>query len=801
MYKFNWINFSSAVDFLLQMNVVHKDAVPIVGIVVERTPTLGDRQMYQNKNLLVSAMALAFVAAIFLPQGAVFAQDQAEAAVLNEIVVTARKHEEKLQDVPVSITAFSADAIAEYGVDDISQLSDFAPNFSYEKFGGRIGAEGDTSRPVIRGQSNILGEGNAAFFVDGIPYSESILSFPIEAVERVEIVKGPQAAMFGRSTFSGAINLITKRGSNDTRNRVSVRIAEHDDFEVNMSSSGPLVEDKVFYFIHARYYDYGGEYINELDGTDVGQENSTGINVALEFRPSDAMNVMVRAGYNEDDDGLPAQRVQDRFSNNCFLDQARQYYCGAITQFESVILDKVRLLGEEGLRRKVSRASLSIDWNLGDSGFTLTSNTGLVSSDYTFGNDQTNLGNPINFAGGIFVRVEESERDEWSTELRLDSSQDQDVRYLIGTYIYERDRHRIRRRPGTQTLLTDFGYESVENFAIFGAVETDFSDGWTARAELRWQTDKIGLLTAGGTQLRQEFTSTMPRVTVDYKMTDNSLLYFTVAKGNKPGVFNTNPNLPESARSAGEEEAWNYEVGAKWDSSDGRSRANVAVFFIDWTNQQLSNSILVDGIPTSFISNAGETEIWGIELEGSKLVTDDWEIYGSFGYNNAEFASNCDPVQGSQLTGFDCVSPTGIPGGDVSGNQTPNSPSTQYALGTKYTYSLSGDVNLVFRLDYAFRSKVFAQVHNLAHSGDRQLLNLKAGYHTGNWRITLFVDNVLDDLTPSTVVRFADLGYLNIGPNDDPALDNVPGTTVVERGFLVPLADGRKIGVIASYNF
>ena len=741
------------------------------------------------------------MAAIVLPEEQAVAEDQIETAKLEEIVVSARKREEKLHEIPISVSAFSADAIAEYGVDDLSQLSDFAPNFSYEKFGGRIGAEGDTSRPVIRGQSNILGEGNAAFFVDGIHYSESILSFPIAAVERVEVIKGPQAALFGRSTFAGAINLVTKRGTNDFQNNVSLRAAQHDDYEVNISSSGPLSEDKVFYFIHGRYYDYGGEYVNELDGTDVGQEQSFGVNAALEFRAGDNVNVVLRMGYNEDDDGLPAQRVQDRFSNNCFLDQARQYYCGAITEFESVILDKPGLLGEEGLRREVTRGSLSIDWDLGDSGFQLTSNSGFVNSEYTFGNDQTNLGNPINFAGGIFVRVEESEREEWSTELRLDSPQGRDVRYLIGTYMYERDRHRIRRRPGTDTLLTDFGMEDVENFAVFGALEFDFGEAWTARAELRWQSDEIGLLTASGTQLKEEFDSTMPRVTLDHKISDNSMLYLAVAKGNKPGVFNTNPTLPEFARFADEEEAWNYEFGGKWNSTDGRSRINAAVFYIDWTNQQLTNSILVEGVPISFISNAGETEVWGIDLEGSRLWSENWELYGSFGYNNAEFVDNCDPVQGSQLTGFDCVSPTGIPGGDASGNQTPNSPATQFALGTKYVHSLSNDKDLVFRADYSHRSKVYAQIHNLAHSGDRELLNLKAGLHTENWNVTVFVDNVFDDLAPSTAVRFADLGFLNIGPNENPELDNVPGTTVVERGFLVPLADGRKFGVTASFDF
>lgn len=757
--------------------------------------------MFQDKFLFARTVGVVFAVAIMLPISPVLAQGEDESSALSEIVVTARKREEKLQEVPISVSAFDADAISAYGVADLSQLSDFAPNFSYEKFGGRIGAEGDTSRPVIRGQSNILGEGNAAFFVDGIPYSESILSFPIEAIDRVEIVKGPQAALYGRSTFAGAINLITKRGTNDFRNTVSFRAAQHDDYEVNLTSSGPIAEDKVFYFVHGRYYDYGGEYTNELDGTRVGQEQSVGFNAALEFRPSDNASIVAKLGYNEDDDGLPAQRVQDRFYNNCFLDQARQYYCGEVVEFESVVLAKDRLLGEEGIRRDVTRASLAIDWDIGGSGYQLTSNSGLVQSNYEFGNDQTNLGDPINFAGGSFVRVEESDRDEWSTELRLDSPQDRSFRYLVGAYAYERDRERIRRRPGTSTLLADFGKESVENAAIFGAVEFDLNDAWTARAELRRQSDDISLLQANGILLKKSFDSTLPRLTLDYNMSDNTLLYLIAAKGNKPGVFNANPALPPDAQFADEEEAWTYEFGSKWNSPNGRTRLNASVFFIDWTNQQLSNSILVDGVPISFISNAGKTEIWGIELEGNTLLSEDWELYGSYGYNEAEFTENCDPVQGSQLTGFDCTSPTGIAGGDVSGNQTPNSPSTQFALGTKFTHGLSSSMDLVLRADYSYRSKVWAQVHNLAHSGDRQLLNMQAGINTENWTITLFVDNVLDDLTPSTVVRFADLGNLNIGPNPNPEQDNVPGTTSVERGFLVPLADGRRIGVKATFEF
>ena len=158
----------------------------------------------KNSNIfrLVALATISHIALSATPATVAIAQEATEAdsesaLKLESVIVSARKREESIQDAPLSVNALNADAIEELGVRDMSQLSDFTPGFTMEKFGGRRGAEGDTSRPVIRGQANVLGETNAAVFVDGIPYSESFLSFPFAAIERVEVVKGPQAALFG----------------------------------------------------------------------------------------------------------------------------------------------------------------------------------------------------------------------------------------------------------------------------------------------------------------------------------------------------------------------------------------------------------------------------------------------------------------------------------------------------------------------------------------------------------------------------------------------------------------------------
>src|SRR5688572_915602 len=313
----------------------------------------------------------------------------AAAQQLDEIVVTARKTEERLQDVPLSVSAFSSEALAESGVRDIYDITRLTPGFSFERI-NRYGVQGGVSRPVIRGMSNILGEGNASVFVDGVLYSDSILSFPFDIVDRVEIIKGPQAALFGRATFAGAINLVTKQGSNEPENKVSIRAAEFNDYEANVLSRGAISPDKLFYMLHARYYTFDGMYRNTLDGQRIGEEESYNVNASLEYRAGERFSALVSAGFGTDDDGLAAVTLQDRFANNCFLNVARQYYCGEVTEQSNAALDRVTLGDREGVYRDTVRVSAQLEWDFDT--FRVVSNSGIFLVDSEYGYDSTYQG-------------------------------------------------------------------------------------------------------------------------------------------------------------------------------------------------------------------------------------------------------------------------------------------------------------------------------------------------------------------------------------------------------------------------
>jgi iron complex outermembrane receptor protein len=760
------------------------------------------------KSRWLSSAALSGLAIAFAGQAAAQGTQTAQIQ-LEEIVVTARKTEERLQDVPISVTAFSAKDLTERGMTDVFKVSQFTPGFSFER-ANRYGAQGGSSRPVIRGQSNILGEGNAAIFVDGILFTDNILSFPFDIVERVETIKGPQAALFGRATFAGAINLITKRGTNEQENNVSLRAAQHGDFETNGSSRGPIVEDRAFYMLQARYYEFGGQYRNTIDGRKVGQEQSYGLNGSLEFNLRDNLTARLSGGWNKDDDGLAAVGLQDRFSNNCFLRAPRQYFCGAVKELDAITIDRAGLQGKEGLRRDSKRVFVSVDYE-GD-GFSVASNTGLFWTDTEYGYDSTYQGgtalglltipgttvaraatDPIR--AGTTLRNEITGRNEWSQEVRVESDQDQAIRGLAGVFYYQRRRDFVEVRL-TAAAPLNLGVDRVDNKAVFAAISGDFTDQLTGSVELRYAQDKIGnfnpAVRAATTPLiEKKFKSWAPRFTLDFKPTSDSLIYAVVAKGNKPGVINADPRFPPTIQFAEEESSWNYELGTKNTFLDGRLVANVSAYYIDWSKQQLTtNFVFPAGGTASYIVNAGQTRVKGVEVSLNAAITENLTGGASYSYNDAKFRVLSDP---EALELFGNLS--------LKGKRTPNAPKQQVTLFGKYSFPLNDSVNGFLRGDYAYTGRKYDQVLNLAHTGEQNLLNLKVGVESGSWNFTIFADNALDDRSPSTVIRYVDQMNLNVAPNANPALNNVVGSTTQERAFQYPLADKRRFGVTASYKF
>lgn len=756
------------------------------------------------------ASTLAFAVGSVLAAAAAIAADDAPTTDRQgEVVVTARKAPERLLDVPISISAFVTEDLTQTAARDLFDVANLAPGFAFERL-NRYGVQGGVSRPVIRGMANVLGEGNAAVFVDGIPYSDSILSFPFELVDRVEVIKGPQAAMFGRATFAGAINLVTKKGTNTPDHHVTVRAAEFGDYETNFLSRGALSEDRLFYVLHGRYYTFDGMYKNTLDGEKIGGEESYNVNTSLEYRPGEVFSATVSAGFTRDNDGMPAITLQDRFENNCYLGSQRQYYCGEVQEQSGATLDIATLAGREGIDRESTRVSTQLAWDLGS--VSIVSNSGAFLTDQEYGYDATyqgatafgattvpgatgfvrTVGDPVR-TGGV-ERVEVSERDEWSTELRVQSQNTTRVNWLAGVYYYQ-SRRSLEEQHFAATAPTVFSGETrIDNIAAFAALGVNITQAFDVRAEVRYAEDTIGNYKEipSPVLIEETFDSVSPRFSLRYKLAPNSMLYASAALGNKPGVINADPRFPADIQFAEEEEAWSYEIGTK-NRFANRFELNLAAYYIDWTNQQITSVVTLPGPTTlSYVSNAAKSEVKGAELELRAMLTENLSTGVLYAYTNAEFV---ELVDSEALNLFGNAS--------VAGKQLPGVPEQQASVFGKYAFDIGAQLQGYVRADATYTDRKYDQIYNLAHTGYRELVNLTIGIDGTHWGAQLYVKNLTDDRTPHSVTRYVDQLNLNVPQhvNSNPAQNNVAGSNTTERAFFYGLPMKRQVGASFMYRF
>lgn len=261
----------------------------------------------------------------------------AQQVTLEEIVVTARKREERLQDIPMSITAFSAEDIKRAGY---RNLDDVLLQTSGVQFTGRSAAGvGGRLNSVIRirgisASSSLPHLQATSLFVDGVFALGGANVLPISDLERIEVIKGPQSAFFGRNTFAGAINYITKNPSlEETAVEIDASAATYEQFDVNVSAGVPLVQDKLAVQLNARLYNHGSMYTAN-DGGELGKETSRSISGVIYAEPNEKWDFKLRAFYQKDDDGHPAQAFwRDPFVSPTCLGQP---YDGLDTDFNPV---------------------------------------------------------------------------------------------------------------------------------------------------------------------------------------------------------------------------------------------------------------------------------------------------------------------------------------------------------------------------------------------------------------------------------------------------------------------------------
>jgi iron complex outermembrane receptor protein len=723
------------------------------------------------------------------PGGGAAARSADNPLALETIVVTARKRSEELQQAPQAITAFTADDIRRTGITNIRDISLQTTGLNYSPIFGNV-----VATPIIRGSAQTFGAPNVGVFLDGVYLTgKAAIEIDLADLERVEVVKGPQSALYGRNTFAGAINYITKRPSLDPEGEVLVTAGSDGLREGLLSYSGPISEQLAFR-VAGRYSESDGLFKSSLDGGQIDFEESYALAAELSWQSGDRLSARARVSYSDEDSGQPASaivRANALPRVNPIIPPSTgrgllQTYVGSLPGRPGALsVNTLRLneINDYGYREDTLRANLTVEYAFDSFALTSISALNQRDYDYQFDGDNTfcdrascpNFGPPI--AGGASRFATSSEVgsiDDFSQEFRLASTTDSPLQWLLGFYYYDTDSDAVQRSLAPIGSQATFGFPNiktpVDSTAIFGSLSYRFNDQWRVSVEGRGERENQEFtqrptVTAGVPptsaslarfDLEQDFTFFTPRFVVDYQATDSALLYFTAAKGVKSGGFNTNLRIFDNQRTYGEESQQMFEIGAKLGWLDDRLRTNVAVYTTDWKDQQVACQNPVSAFPgatstqRTYVCNVGEAAIDGVELDVLFALTEYITLQGGYSYTDARYQKFVDDSLAATLT------QAGLPPYDFRDRFLPYVPQDVAFASASIDIPLSDSMSLFGNLAFNHAGRQYLRADNLAYIAARNMWNLRMGLRSGNWTVTGFVNNAFDEDSAITGVRFFD---------------------------------------------
>lgn len=712
--------------------------------------------------LRLHALPLAIGAVLALP---VMARDAApatapshadgQASELDTVVVTSTKREERMQDVPAAISVIGAKDIDTAGLATAADIAPLVPGFVMVPLFGSSGYN-----PVIRGLSTTIGEPNVGFFVDGVYMpSRAGLDFMLDDdIQRIEVARGPQYALYGRNTFAGAINVVTRPPGNDFGGSVRIGAGSGGLREGRAGIAGPLVADRVYYRVGVLARDSDGHYVNDKTGGALDASRRRGASLTLDTYPGERFDMRLHLLYDGLRDGDVAQRF---LSNNggfvARYNDLQQFFGDLPT------LDDGYAVTPGHFDRDNTLGALTLHYNADAGKFTAITAYNRLHVDQLYDADYT----PVDIAEA----GTRGTQTQWSQEFTFATSGERRVDWLAGAYVYdfEDDHDDVSRYVGSAAPLGGVlaaNVEKTRSRALFGQATWHMTDHWSLGLAMRYtiETKSIDVVQtnlpsatapAGSvltTHLSQRFEPFTPGLYLTWKPTDRSTWYASAVKAIKVGGFNsliTNGAIAPSERRYDAERSMNYEVGGKFSLLDGRLLLETDAYAIRWDDQIVRS---IGQLGAVLNVNAGRTSSRGVETSFEFRPTTAWTLRGGASWNRSVYDDYLFPLIGAI---------GGDP--DLSGKPLQYSPKWTANLGAMRTFAF-GDWTGYVRGDAQYRDRMAAVQTATATVPASTRVNLHVGLRRGPVELSAWVDNVFDDdaasaalfLTdPATVFEFA----------------------------------------------
>ena len=619
---------------------------------------------------------------------------------LETMTVTAQKQEENVQEVPLSITVFNEQDIEDKKIESVREIADYVPNLMLFD-DGMPGAYTPSMRGIFaQSQTMTVASG---LYVDGVPilmgvgFEEGMLD-----IERIEVLRGPQGTLYGKSTESGVINIISRQPDNEFRGRVSVQGGEDKKGQLSLNVSGPIQKDRLFLGMAAQYYQKDGFIENTTTGDTVDDRKHWFGRGHLRWAPNDSLDISLIASHLKYDEGT--MHINMGESGAALLAMF-----GLPAPEDRKVTSNL-----EGYNKSSSNSqALKITYDISDS-LTLTSVTARRVFDH-----ETLLDRDCSSATLMHTDTD-NKYSTISQELRLNSSAER-LKWLVGLY-YDKD-HK------------DMNFETTSDFpTMAGVVSQDIDgDAYAGFAHLTYAlTEQLSLI--GGLRYekqKQEFEDNIlniklddswsevsPKIALEYRFTPAIMTYVSASKGYRSGGFNTFATDPQYY-SYDAEKLWSYEIGAKSAFLNNRLILNGSVYYMDITDMQVNEAV---SPIESYITNAAEATGKGVELEMTARVFDGLALMAGFGYSDVEFDDFKDAL------------------GDYKGNKNPYAPEYTFNIGAQYRHS-SG---FYARGDLIGYGKMYFDRANEYSKDAYEIVNTKIGYEAEHFDIYLYAKNLFD---------------------------------------------------------
>ena len=639
-----------------------------------------------------------------------------ETLELESLTVTANKRKEDARKVPSSLTAFSDTDIEDAGIDDMDAVVEQVPGISLEE-----GAHGQEINFRGMSPSMFTHKNPVVVYMDGVPIESPYLLEMVDFndVERVEVLRGPQGALYGKNAIGGVMNIITKKPGDTLEGEVTAEAGEYGKMGLRAGVKTPVVDDLLYFGFSASMDQSNGYLENKHPDEAYANKNSTNKAKAV-FRvtPSERLEIGVNLGVASSEAGsgymIPGDDIEYEAYFNPDDDRKMDSQSLALSieyAFSSYKLYSVTTYSTTSRSESVDYSQISPMFGIGaaDSDLTgITQEIRLQSPDDAGG---------VKWLAGVYFSDEDIVNNEMYWVYNLSSYGMGNVRYSWPTKLSEEVQSvfgQVTVPLGQQFELTGgLRYEMIHKAMDYEFTVTDDDTG------MLYPMDPMtGGPSSVSYEIDDNWAAVLPKAALSWNLAEDTMVYTSVADGYLAGGFNETENTKADAKFDAQKSR-NYEVGAKIPLSSNRILLDAAVYRIDITDIHVWD---MAGPSVFKASNAGKAHSQGVELEVAAKATDHMKVYANLSQVNAE---------------YDDFTNKGV---DYEGNKIPRTPENKVGLGASYR----GESGIFAQVDAVQYGKQYYDYANEISQNPYTLMHAKVGYETKTWDAYVQVRNLTD---------------------------------------------------------